>query len=102
MATNPNHTIGAIVNEDEGTVTVTLNGVGVAQLSAEYFNNGEFRGLLSQRVKYSVVDNTDPHFPFTSETISAGGVSLSSEHIVHEVSLPVLQSLSLASGFPIR
>jgi hypothetical protein len=49
-------------------------------------------------VKYAVVNHDMPEFPFTTNSLSVGSVSLSSEHVVHEVSLPVLRALSTASG----
>lgn len=91
-------TIGAILDETGTIVSITLNGVEVAQLSAEYYRDGSFKGLISQRVKYAVVNHDMPEFPFTTNSLSVGSVSLSSEHVVHEVSLPVLRALSTASG----
>ena len=98
MTETTNLTIGAVVDEAEGVVTVTVNGVEVARLTAERNRDGSLKGLLSQRVEYAVVDHAYPEFPFTSESFSLGGVSLSSDRVVHEVSLPVLRSLATAAG----
>jgi hypothetical protein len=89
-------TIGANVNEDEGTVTITANGVELATITLQ----ARFGGIVvhTTGIQYTAPSNRGQ---FGSIGFR-GAPSFSSESVKHELPEPVLLTLASVVGLNIE
>lgn len=95
MATNPNLTIGANVNEDEGTVTITANGVELATVVLRY------RAGRIEAHTVGIGYKADSKRGRFGRVEFQGSPSFSSEPVIHEVPESVVLNLASLVGLTV-